>query len=314
MSHPPTRSRIKGIILVLAAAGLWGISGTVVQYLFERHSVNTAWLVDVRLLLAGALLLGFAFFKEKRRVWGVWSSKRDAVSLLLFSIFGMVAVQYTFFSAIEHSNAATATVLQCLSPVLISCYLAIRGKRWPTIKELVAVCLSFAGTYLLVTHGQTNSLSISWPAFLWGIGSAVALVIYTLQPQRLLARWGSTVVVGWGMLLGGIAISFVHPPWSFQGEWSLPLVGSVLFVVLFGTLISFCCYLESLTYISASETSVLATFEPLTAAFLSVAWLQLAFGWEEWLGTVCILSTIFMLAFVPKKKRPLGRETGSVQA
>lgn len=73
-------------------------------------------------------------------------------------------------------------------------------------------------------------------------------------------------------------------------------------VDFFGTLIAFYCYLESLTYISASETSILASVEPLSAAFLSVVWLHVSFGLEEWLGTLCIISTIIILSFVKNKE------------
>lgn len=293
--------RIKGIALVLIAAVLWGISGTVAQYLFQQ-GFSAEWLVVIRLLISGIILLGFAYRKEKQRIWGIWKDKQDRLSIVLFSILGMLAVQYTYFAAIKHGNAATATVLQYVAPVLITCYLAIRSKRFPTIKEMIAVVLAVLGTFLLVTHGSFDSLSISGWALFWGLSSAVALAYYTLQPHKLLAKWGSTIVVGWGMLIGGLSFSFIHPPWVFEGYWSLPTFFGVIFIVIFGTLIAFYCYLESLKYISASETSLLACVEPLSAAFLSVIWLKVTFGFAEWLGTLCIISTIGILSMVKDKE------------
>jgi drug/metabolite transporter (DMT)-like permease len=70
----------------------------------------------------------------------------------------------------------------------------------------------------------------------------------------------------------------------------------VLFVIIFGTLIAFYCYLESLKHISASEAIVLASAEPLSAAALSVLWLHVTFGWTEWLGTILIIATVFLLS------------------
>ncbi|MBW7476371.1 EamA family transporter [Paenibacillus oenotherae] len=303
-----SQSRVKGIILVLTGAALWGIAGTVAQYLFQRLGYSPEWLVVVRLLLAGTILLGFAFVKERRRTWQIWRDKRDVASLLLFSILGMLAVQYTYFAAIQHSNAATATVLQYLAPVMICCYFAIRNRRIPTPREIIAVVLSFAGTILLVTHGSLQHLSISGAALFWGISSAVTLAFYTLQPLKLLAKWGSTIIVGWGMLIGGVSFSFVHPPWHFAGQWSLNALLAIMFIVVFGTLIAFYTYLESLKHISASETSLLASIEPLTAAFISVLWLHVTFGLEEWLGTLCIVSTIVILSFAGNKDTVRGSE------
>jgi drug/metabolite transporter (DMT)-like permease len=294
-------SRTKGMALVLIGASLWGISGTVAQYLFQQRGFSPEWLVVVRLLISGIILLTLASSNKKQSVWGIWKNKQDVLSLLLFSILGMLAVQYTYFAAIQHSNAATATVLQYLAPVMIACFLAIKSKRLPSSKEMIAVFLALLGTFLLVTRGNLQSLSISSLALFWGISSALALAYYTLQPHQLLSKWGSIIVIGWGMLIGGISFSLIHPPWSFQGEWSLNSFFAVIFIVIFGTLIAFYCYLESLKYISASETSLLACIEPLSAALLSVIWLQVTFGLEEWLGTLCIISTIVILSLVKNK-------------
>ncbi|WNS74896.1 EamA family transporter [Bacillus sp. DTU_2020_1000418_1_SI_GHA_SEK_038] len=297
-------SRKKGIILVLIGAILWGVSGTVAQFLFQHQGFSPEWLVVIRLLISGTLLLGIAYKREKHRIWGIWRVKHDAFSIILFGILGMLAVQYTFFAAIHHGNAATATVLQYLAPVLIMCYSAFRAKRMPTLIEGIALIFAISGTFLLVTRGSLHTLSISGLALFWGLTSAVALAYYTLQPLKLLANWGSTIVVGWGMLIGGIFFSFIHPPWDFVGEWTLPSVFAVIFIVAFGTIIAFYCYLESLKYISASDTSLLACAEPLTAAFLAIVWLHVTFGFAEWLGTICILSTIALLS-VKKEKSTL---------
>lgn len=294
--------RKKGIILVLIAAILWGVSGTVAQYLFQQQGFSPEWLVVIRLLLSGVLLLTLAYKNDKHKVWGILQNKYDLISIIIFGILGMLAVQYTFFAAINHGNAATATILQYLAPVLIMCYAAIRLKRIPTILEGLALLLAVSGTFLLVTQGSIHTLSISRWALFWGLISAVALAFYTLYPLKLLARWGSTIVVGWGMLIGGICFSFIHPPWIFEGHWSLASFIAVLFVVAFGTIIAFYCYLESLKYISAPEASLIACAEPLSAAFIAIIWLNVTFGFAEWFGTFFILSTIVILSVKKEKE------------
>lgn len=291
--HP----KLKGISLVLIGATLWGVSGTVAQYVFQEKGFSSQWLVDVRLLLSGILLLFISVLQGNENVWMIWKDKRDRWSLLLFGIFGMLGVQYTYFAAIEAGNAATATLLQYLGPVFITCYIALRNRRFPAKLELAAIALALAGTFLLVTKGSFQELSISQSAFFWGGGSALTLAFYTLQPIHLLKKWGSTIVVGWGMLLGGIAFSFVRAPWEMQGQWSIHSVLAILFVVLFGTLIAFYCYLESLKYISAAQTSLLACAEPLSAALLSVLWLHVPFGLTDWFGASCIIMTIVILSY-----------------
>jgi drug/metabolite transporter (DMT)-like permease len=292
--------RTKGIVLVLIAAILWGVSGTVAQFLFHQQGFSTSWLVVIRLLFSGLGLLFFAQTVGKQNIWAVWKNKQDALHLVLFGIIGMLGVQYTYFAAIEEGNAATATVLQYLAPVIIACYLCMRANSLPVKHETMAIFLALTGTFLLVTKGNIQALSISLPAFVWGILSAFALAFYTLYPSGLLAKWGSLVTVGWGMLIGGIGFSFIQPPWKFQGTWSFSAFIAVVFVVIFGTLIAFFCYMESMKYIRASEASLLACAEPLSATLLAVSWLHVSFGLAEWIGTLAIIATIFILSAVKK--------------
>lgn len=292
------KPRIKGIILVIIGATLWGVSGTVAQFLFQKKGFSAEWLVVIRLLVSGIILLLYAFIKGDKNIWKIWESKHNCWSLIIFSIIGMVGVQYTYFAAIKYGNAPTATILQYLSAVIIACYLIIFNKRIPNLQEIIAIILAMVGTFFIITKGNIYTLSISKLALFWGICSAITAAFYTLQPRSLLAKYGSTIVVGWGMLIGGIAFSFVHQPWNFTGKWSIISIFAVIFVVLFGTLIAFCCYLESLKYIEPTETSVLSCVEPLSAAFLSIYWLNVPFGAPDWLGTACIIGTIIILSRV----------------
>ncbi|MFK2824717.1 DMT family transporter [Bacillus sp. B190/17] len=290
------QSRTKGMVMVLASALFWGASGVIAQFLFQQQGIGVEWLVTVRLLVAGLLLLAFSAVKEKKPIFDIWKDRFSWPSLILFSLFGMIGVQYTFFSAIQHGNAATATVLQYLAPVLIVLYLAIRSKARPASKEIIAVLLSVLGTFFLVTGGNPNELAISGQALFWGLSSSIALAIYTLQPLKLLQRWGSILIVGWGMTVAGVGFTFVHPPWKFEGTYSLAALAGVSFVIIFGTLLSFYLYSESLNYLRASETSLLACAEPLSAVFLSVFLLRVPFGFGEWFGTACIIITVLILS------------------
>ncbi len=294
--------RLNGVALVLTAATLWGVSGSIAQYLFQEKGFNVQWVVVVRLLAAGILMLFLSYPKNKNKIWHIWKNGKDRIQLIVFSLFGMLAVQYTYFMAIEISNAATATVLQYLAPVLILGYILFQSKRLPTYKELIVIFLAIAGTVLLVTNGSFDTLSVSMWGLVWGISSAFALAFYTLHPSQLIRKWGTMVVVGWGMLIGGLSLSLIHPPWNIQVSWEVSSISATIFIIIFGTLIPFYCFLESLQYISASEASTLSCTEPLSAAVISVVWLHVSFGVFQWIGTGFIVSTIFLIARWKKER------------
>lgn len=124
------KQRLYGFLMVIVGAAFWGLSGTVAQHLFETSDVSVEWLVTVRLLLSGLLVLIIVSAgKNRRAVWGIWKDKKAAVQLIVFGIAGMLGVQYTFLASIGTGNAAVATLLQYLAPVLIMLYLLLTRKN-----------------------------------------------------------------------------------------------------------------------------------------------------------------------------------------
>jgi drug/metabolite transporter (DMT)-like permease len=99
------------------------------------------------------------------------------------------------------------------------------------------------------------------------------------------------------MIIGGFALSFIHAPWQMDYT-RLTIEASLylLFVVVFGTMLSFWFYIESLQSLSPKETSLVASLEPLAAVLTTVFWLSEPFGFFQWVGTACIIGMILLLA------------------
>lgn len=285
-----------GFILAITAAIFWGISGVCAQFIFQEKQIDIEWMVTVRLLAAGGALLLYSATRSTGRIWHIWRSRRSALDLLMFSVFGMLAVQYTYFAAIRHSNAATGTVLQYLGPVFIALYFSLIRRRLPSRLETAAIFFALLGTLMLVTHGDLGSMKISGPALFWGISSAVALAYYTIQPVRLLRENDAASVVGWSMVVGGFALSLFSKPWNIPGTWDMQTVSAAGFIIVFGTLLSFYAYLAAVKRIGPQKTSLLACAEPLAATLVGVLWLKIPFALEDWIGSLCILATLFILS------------------
>jgi drug/metabolite transporter (DMT)-like permease len=295
-------NRRKGLVLVITGAIFWGIGGTVAKKLFQQSAIDVNWLVTTRLLIAGFLLLAVQFFgKDRSQILGVWKNRSTAVQLIIFGLIGMLAVQYTYMASIKHGNAAVATLLQYLAPVIIILYLLLGKQSALTRRDLLTVSLALVGCFFLLTNGSISKLSVPTLAIVWGVLSGVALAFYTLYAIPLLKHYDSLVIVGWAMMLGGIALSFIHPLWqidlkSLTFETYLYLV----FVIIFGTMIAFWFYIESLQSLSPKESSLLGSIEPLAAVLTTVFWLKEPFGIFQWVGTACIIGMILLLALNKK--------------
>ncbi|GAD17754.1 DMT family transporter [Lentilactobacillus otakiensis] len=296
--------KIRGIGLAMMGPLLWGISGTVAQFLFEDIHVSSNWLVSVRMLVSGILLVIYGMVADRQAEMKVWHDKKDSLSLLFFSYIGMAASQYTYFMAIEAGNAATATILQFLSPAIIIIYLALWTRRFPRRIDVFSVIMALAGTVLLVTHGRLTTLTMPLGGFLWGLGAAVSATLYTLLPRKLLRKYGAIPIVGWSMLIGGISFSLYYRIWDHMPAFTWSTYGSVGFVVIFGTMFAYLFYLQSLKYIQPTTASVLGSFEPLSATTLSIVFLGVSFGLPETMGAVLILGTVAVQAWAAYTTSP----------
>ncbi|WP_010530202.1 DMT family transporter [Lentibacillus jeotgali] len=291
-----------GLILVITGATFWGVGGTVSQKLFQQYAIDVNWLVIVRLLIAGILLLVVqALRKDFSQVFSVWKNKKTAIKLIIFGLLGMLAVQYTYMASINHGNAAVATLLQYLAPVMIIIYLLVRKQTVLTRQDVLTISLSLVGCFFLLTNGSLSQLSVPIPAIIWGLLSGLALAFYTLYAVPLLKQYDSLVVVGWAMIIGGLALSLIQSPWQMDyTNLTVEIYLYLAFVVIFGTMIAFWFYIESLQSLSPKETSLLGSLEPLSAVLTTVIWLNEPFGYLQWVGTACILGMTVLLAFNTK--------------
>lgn len=287
---------VKGIIFIIAGTVFWGASGVLSQHLFNDKAVTAEWLVTARLVLSGLVLLLIDVLSCRGSIFSIWRVKKDAAALAVFGILGMLGVQYTYFVTIVYSNAATSTILQYLMPVVIVIYITFTTRRLPRRLDLFSIALAMFGVFLLITKGRFDTLMLSPAALGWGLATACFAAFYTLQPRALIRKWRSTLVIGWGMLIGGIAMLPFQPIWQFDGVFDTDFVLTFAAVVLFGTALAFCAYLESTKYLSPTEISVFASLEPLSSIVLSIVFLGVSFGAWELAGAAVIIAAVTLLS------------------
>lgn len=294
------KTYVKGIVLALLAGILWGITGPLGQYLFDEKTITPEWLVTCRLIASGSVILLGLFLKRRLEIFTIWKDKKDALHMIIYSVAGMMAVQYSFFIAVEASNGGTATVLQYTNPVMIILYLALFQKVRPKSKEVAAVLLALAGIFLLSTNGNLHTLVITPKGLFMGLLCAVFTCFYSMLPRRLMEKYDEVMVCGWSMFIGGIVLAIWKNPWEVGAGADYQVWGLFGMLVLFGTVIPFIASLKAIMLSGPMYANVLASIEPVVASFLTFLFLGTTFGGFEILGFGCIILTIVMLSLNKK--------------
>lgn len=291
-------NRRKGIILAIVGAFFWGVGGAASDYLFTFKNVSVDWFVTARLLISGIfLLIVHRFMTAHIPVFSIFQENFVVIRLAVFSILGMLLVQYSYMASIDYGNAAVATLLQYIAPVYIIIWYVLRGEDRIKTFDILAIFLTLTGTFLLLTNGSFESMYVPVPSIVWGVISGLSLAFYTIYARQLLIRFPSILVVGWAMIIAGIVMHFIHPIWDINiGAMDMMTVLILLFGIFAGTAVAFWFFINSLEYITAKETTLFGTIEPLAAIVASVLWLNVSFQSWQLAGMFLILVLITMLS------------------
>lgn len=273
------------------------------EWILSNTNLSVSFFLTVRLITAGLCILFFLAITGKQ-IFLIWTDISWLKQLVVFSVLGMLGVQYTFVAAIEASNASIATLLQFLGPVYIILFLSWKNKIFPPTYQIIGIIGTLIGLFLLLTNANVKVLLISKEALLWGLAVGVAFSIYTVYPARLMKEWGVLLIVGWGMLVGGVVLAGVTQVWK-SDEWThltlFPINLIVVIIILIGT-IAFILFLSSMKYITAVETSILSSIEPLTAMIISVFWFGQILGSWQYIGVIIMLLFVTWLSIAGEIK------------
>ena len=290
-----TAAEMIGIIITITGGILWGLSGTCGQFLFEHKGITAKWLVPVRLTTAGLVMLLYFIGREKEEAFRIWKAKRDIVDILVYGIAGLMLCQFTYFYTIELSNAGTATVIQYLAPAIIMVLVCMGEKRMPKIPEVLALVLAVFGIFLIATHGNVHQLAISKETLVVGLISAGTVVVYNLQPKRMLTMYSAPYILAWGMAIGGIVLGLIFKPWEYTVQFDLGVILAMFGVIGLGSIGGFSLYMQGVKMIGPGRASLYSCVEPIAATLLSAVWLKVPFAAIDLVGFACIMAPMFIL-------------------
>lgn len=302
------KSMILGYVLAISGGIFWAVGGACGQYLFQHNNMTSNWLVPVRLTVSGILLLSFAIARGQN-ICAVWRTKQDIADILLFGLLGSAVCQYGYYTSIQYSNVALATVLAYMSPAMILVYTVLKERRLPKLYEAVCVLFVIVGAYTCTTHLNPQTLAVTPQALFWGLISAASFAVYTLQPRRLLRKFDLVMIIGWGMVIGGIALILLFRPWMITVTVNPTLYLNMAVVILFGTVLSFCFYQAGVSIVGSITGSILSSVEPVASMIISVLFLHVPLTALDFAGFVLILASIPIIALGNQKQLKKATDT-----
>ena len=256
---------------------IWGTTWLAIT--FQLGSVPVEASVAYRFLLAGVLLAAYC---KVRRLPMRFTLAEHAVLALLGLL--MYSVGYLFVYRAElHVASGLVAVGYSASPLLTMFGMRMVFGQAITGRMMIGAILGVAGVTLVywpeldhATHKGSVALGALFTAAAV-IVTAIANLLAHRNHERKLRGWAT---MAWSMGYGGVAsliAAFVlGQPLAF--DWSPAYVLSLLYLVVFGSILAFAGFLELLGRIGPSQASYVGVMVPIVALLISSAFE--GFNWQ----------------------------------
>ncbi|MEG3343065.1 DMT family transporter [Streptococcus suis] len=284
-----------GTLITLIAGIAWGLSGVSGQYLIER-GMSVQLITSMRLMVSGLVLLGLCAVTARRNLLALLKNGRAVLAVSLFALFGLALNQLAYLQAIAYTNAATATVLQYLCPILVLAYTCLKDRQRPTGVEVISIVLAIVGTFFIATHGQLTELAITPLGLAWGLFSALTYALYIILPAQVIDQYGSLSVIGLGMLMGGLMVTFGLQTWQEPLQLDSGSMFGLVGIVGVGTIFAYTVFLKGVTMVGPINASLLASIEPVASIIFAVWLVNEVFTSMDLVGMVCILLAVLLIS------------------
>lgn len=286
----------RGIFWSLFATIMFGTADTLLQFLSQHENVSAVWFLSTRTFFAGIILLIIGAFMYRRHFFDIFKSIQSIVYLVLYALLGICVNFLASYLSVQYGNSASMSILQYLSPLFVLLIMVIVQRRAPSLIDVIVFIMAMIGIFLVLTKGNFSKLSISTTALMWGIGAGFGQALYLICPVPLTKKhYPQILILGWGLIISSVAFNLKQPIWVNPPKINLALVLTISCVVLFGTIISFMCFLKAAKYVTSQIMSLTAAFEPITVFILSFIFFNLQVNFIEVLGAVIVLAAIITL-------------------
>ncbi len=301
--------QLKGLLLVLLAAALWGTLGAFYKLGTDGLGLTPLTVVFWRAALAG-ILLSVALGLATPIMGGGWSAlkvrRADLPIFITFGLLGVTAFYLLYIYAVVLVGVAVAVVLLYTAPAFVALMSwRFLGESFGS-RKMAALALTLLGCALVARVYDPSLLKVNLVGILCGLGSAFTYALYSILGKFSLRRGYSIATMSFyvynigaaGLLLVAIfsasgcsgGVTQLFSMGTDPAAWAF-----LLLLAIVQTIGALYAYTAGLRHLEAATASIVATFEPLVAALLAYFVLHETLEWPQLAGGALILLAVVLL-------------------
>lgn len=255
-------TRAKAIFALALVCILWGTT-----WIASKEGVRRMpplQLAGIRQLIAGLLYVGFFLSRKASLPKG-----KEWIPILVLSFLNFIMSNGLSTWGVKYISAGLGSIMGAIFPLWLVVIGLFTAKDKIPPKAIIGLLLGFGGVCVIFYEHLQDFLN---PDFLFGISlSLVATWTWafaTIYTKSQAAHFNPYFSLGLQMLISGTiltsftavsgnAIPLTAIPWQ---SWS-----AITYLVIFGSLIAFICYLYALQNLPTEQASVYAYINPIVA-------------------------------------------------
>ena len=273
-------------------------------------------LAGTRMLAGAAIMLGFCALRGKP----LWHGARTMAWLGLLGAMMLFAGNVGLVWSEMYLPSGLAALIVAVIPLYVATIEALlpRGER---LRARGAVGLSLGLVALVAllwpsfhaaidahSHLGAMQLLASGVVLLGGLSWAFGSIMF----RRLRLPVHPLVAAGWEMLAAGlcnVVLASVLWQWPYA-HWNLHSVGAVGYLVLFGSLLGFSCYIWLIHHVPVAKVATYAYVNPVVAVILGALVLGEHLRPTEYAGMIAVLCAV---ALVTSSQMQSGRAAAEIE-
>ncbi|WP_342545117.1 DMT family transporter [Lysinibacillus sp. FSL W7-1291] len=285
------RNKSIGAIFLSLAASIWGAMYVVVKVVVEV--VPPLELVWIRYLIA-VIALGIIGIVMKQS-WTI--AKKDWLIIFLVGLIGNTISIVTQEMGTMLSTAQMGAMITATTPAFMVVFARFILQENITIKKCLSIVLANIGVGIIVGNGQidiTQQLGgfyLLVAALTWAFMSALVKKVPSHYSQIVVTTYSSIVAV---ILL----TPFILPRLKDLALTTIlqpTISGGLLYLGIVSTAGGFLLWNKGLQLMNASSGGLFFFFQPIVGTFLGWLLLRETIGLSFWLGSLFILSGVFIV-------------------
>jgi len=277
-----------GRIQILASAFFFGFLGVFGKSAYAKEITPIEFL-SLRFLLSSIFLAPFIFFRSPN---SFLLSKREFFVSVLLGVFGYAVFSSCFFLALEGASASVSVLLLYTFPAFVMLGGFAFFSEQINRPMLLALFFSVVGIAALVWGDWHIEKRVF---ILFGLASAFFYSVYILASRYYLAGENLVISSFYIQLAAGITLALI----VFH-DFDRPIFilnenpGLMASAAFFGSTLPLTLFLLGLQKISASETSILSTADPICGVLLAVIILGDSFSPIQIFGGVILIVAMIL--------------------